>query len=102
MRFSCAEPITITDDDVDYLRGSHSRLSVGTALARDALLRLALMASENRAAAALSRSYPRGREGFVQAMNLPLHERLTRWSGVLRRRAGDWRFILMHVSEPVG
>ena len=25
----------------------------------------------------------------------------TRWSGVLRRRAAQWRFVLMHVSEPV-
>jgi D-alanyl-D-alanine endopeptidase (penicillin-binding protein 7) len=64
------EPIAIADDDVDYLRGTHSRLKVGTVLARDDLLRLALMASENRAAAALSRAYPGGREAFVQAMNL--------------------------------
>jgi D-alanyl-D-alanine endopeptidase (penicillin-binding protein 7) len=64
------EPVAIADDDVDYLRGSHSRLKVGTVLARDDLMRLALMASENRAAAALSRAYPGGREAFVQAMNL--------------------------------
>jgi len=64
------EPIAIAADDVDYLRGSHSRLKVGTVLARNDLLRLALMASENRAAAALSRAYPGGREAFVQAMNL--------------------------------
>ncbi len=25
----------------------------------------------------------------------------TRWSGVLRRRAAQWRFVLLHVSEPV-
>ena len=64
------EPIAVSDDDVDYLRGSHSRLKVGTVLARNDMLRLALMASENRAAAALSRAYPGGREAFVQAMNL--------------------------------
>ena len=64
------EPIAIADDDVDYLRGTHSRLKVGAVLARDDLLRLALMSSENRAAAALSRAYPGGREAFVQAMNL--------------------------------
>ena len=60
-----AEQIAITDDDVDYLRGSHSRLKVGMVLSRDALLRLALMASENLAAVALSRAYPLGRAVFV-------------------------------------
>lgn len=63
------ETITITDDDVDWLRGSHSRLRVGAALSRDDMLRLALMASENRAASALSRAYPGGRDAFVRAMN---------------------------------
>ena len=64
------EKILITQDDVDWLRGSHSRLRVGATLTRDALLRLALMASENRAAYALGRSYPGGLESFVHAMNL--------------------------------
>jgi D-alanyl-D-alanine endopeptidase (penicillin-binding protein 7) len=52
------------------LRGSHSRLQVGTTLTRDELLHLALMASENRAASALASSYPGGREACVMAMNL--------------------------------
>ncbi|MGC2518852.1 MAG: D-alanyl-D-alanine endopeptidase [Burkholderiales bacterium] len=64
------ELVTITRADVDRLRGSHSRLNVGWQVARDDLLRLALMASENRAASALARSYPGGKEAFVQAMNL--------------------------------
>ena len=64
------EKITVTNDDVDFLRGSSSRLAVGVTLTRDEMLRLALMASENRAAASLSRYYPGGREAFVQAMNL--------------------------------
>ena len=63
------EAITVTNDDVDWLRGSHSRLAVGVTLTRDEMLRLALMASENRAAYALSRYYPGGRVAFVQAMN---------------------------------
>jgi hypothetical protein len=33
------------------------------------MLRLALMSSENRAASALSRHYPGGREAFIAAMN---------------------------------
>jgi D-alanyl-D-alanine endopeptidase (penicillin-binding protein 7) len=64
------EKIPITQDDVDWLRGSHSRLRVGAPLTRDELLRIALMASENRAASALGRSYPGGLESFVRAMNL--------------------------------
>jgi D-alanyl-D-alanine endopeptidase (penicillin-binding protein 7) len=64
------ERILITQDDVDWLRGSHSRLRVGAVLTRDELLRLALMASENRAASSLGRSYPGGVESFVRAMNL--------------------------------
>jgi D-alanyl-D-alanine endopeptidase (penicillin-binding protein 7) len=63
------EPVTITNDDVDWLRGSHSKLAVGVTLTRDEMLRLALMASENRAAYALSRYYPGGRPAFVEAMN---------------------------------
>ena len=64
------EKVLITQDDVDWLRGSHSRLRVGATLSRDELLRLALMASENRAASALGRSYPGGADSFVRAMNL--------------------------------
>jgi D-alanyl-D-alanine endopeptidase (penicillin-binding protein 7) len=63
------EEITISDDDVDRLKGTGSRLSVGATLTREELLHLALIASENRAAAALSRAYPGGREAFVEAMN---------------------------------
>jgi D-alanyl-D-alanine endopeptidase (penicillin-binding protein 7) len=65
-----AEKILITKDDVDLLRGSSSRLRVGATLSRGDLLRLALMASENRAASALGRNYPGGLESFVRAMNL--------------------------------
>ena len=64
------EPVTITKADVDRLRGSHSRLQVGTILTRDELLHLALMASENRAASALASSYPGGKDSCVLAMNL--------------------------------
>lgn len=48
---------------------SRSRLRTGLGLTRGDLLLLALMASENRAAAALGRSYPGGLEAFVDAMN---------------------------------
>ncbi|HEX9192562.1 MAG TPA: serine hydrolase [Burkholderiales bacterium] len=64
------EPVTIAREDVDKLRRSPSRLKVGATLTRDELLHLALMASENRAASALGRSYPGGKDAIVLAMNL--------------------------------
>ena len=63
-------PITITDEDVDYLRGSRSRLSVGSVMSRESALLLALMSSENRAAHALARHYPGGLPALLAAMNI--------------------------------
>jgi D-alanyl-D-alanine endopeptidase (penicillin-binding protein 7) len=63
------EMITIDVDDIDLVKGSHSRLRMGTTLPRREMLRLALMSSENRAAHALGRSYPGGEPAFVVAMN---------------------------------
>ena len=59
----------IGDEDVDYLKRTHSRLNVGTQLTRGELLQLALMSSENRAASALARNYPGGIGAFMVAMN---------------------------------
>ena len=64
-----SEMITITQEDVDTEKGSTSRLAVGSVLSRGDLLHLALMASENRAAHALGRTYPGGMSLFVKAMN---------------------------------
>jgi len=61
--------LSIADQDVDYLKGTHSRLNVGTSLTRADLLQLALMSSENRAASALAHNYPGGINAFVHAMN---------------------------------
>jgi D-alanyl-D-alanine endopeptidase (penicillin-binding protein 7) len=63
------EVIEITEADVDHLRHTHSFLRVGSRYTRKDLLLMALMASENRAAAALSRSSPEGREAFIARMN---------------------------------
>lgn len=68
------EEITIDSRDVDRIKGTGSRLALGTTLTREELLHLALIASENRAAAALSRAYPGGREAFVEAMNRKARE----------------------------
>jgi D-alanyl-D-alanine endopeptidase (penicillin-binding protein 7) len=54
---------------VDTEKGSSSRLKVGTTLTRGELLHLSLMASENRAAHALGRTYPGGLQAFVDLMN---------------------------------
>ena len=61
--------ITITQADRDTFRGSSSRLPFGTVLTRYDMLHVALAASDNRAAAALARTYPGGKAAFVQAMN---------------------------------
>jgi D-alanyl-D-alanine endopeptidase (penicillin-binding protein 7) len=63
------ELIAITEDDVDSLKHTRSRLQVGTMLSREDMLRLALMASENRAASSLGRAYPGGLPAFLRAMN---------------------------------
>lgn len=62
-------PITVTDSEVDKLKNTTSRLSVGSTLSRREMLLVALMSSENRAAAALSREFPGGRAAFVERMN---------------------------------
>ncbi len=63
------ELISISDADVDSLKNTSSRLSVGTTLTRGEMLLLALMSSENRAASALSHNYPGGRGAFTRKMN---------------------------------
>ncbi|MCW5654728.1 serine hydrolase [Hydrogenophaga sp.] len=63
------ESITITSDDIDTVKGSRSRLAVGTTLSRGEMMHLALMSSENRAAHALGRTYPGGLREFVRLMN---------------------------------
>ena len=61
--------LQVTIADAVAARPTNSRLKVGAKLSRGELLRLMLMASENRAAAALARSYPGGLPSFVQRMN---------------------------------
>ncbi len=63
------EVISIGEADVDNLKGTRSRLTVGTTMTRETAMLLALMSSENRAAHALGRHYPGGMTAFVEAMN---------------------------------
>lgn len=68
-KLNMQEVISIGDEDVDTLKGTRSRLQVGTTMTREMAMLLALMSSENRAAHALGRHYPGGMPAFVAAMN---------------------------------
>jgi D-alanyl-D-alanine carboxypeptidase/D-alanyl-D-alanine endopeptidase (penicillin-binding protein 7) len=61
------EFVRITDADIDRLKHTRSGVSVGTILPRRTLLKLALMSSDNHAAAALARNYPGGLDAFSAA-----------------------------------
>lgn len=67
------ERIEITAEDAvaTNIRGraTSTSLKVGTSVSREELIRLTLMNSQNRAAAALARTYPGGRNVFIAAMN---------------------------------
>lgn len=63
------EIITVTEEDIDQIKHTSSRLRIGSRLTRANMLHIALMSSENRAASALGRHYPGGLPAFVAAMN---------------------------------
>ena len=63
------QTLTVDIEDLDYLKASRSRLSIGSELSRREMLQLALMSSENRAASTLGRFYPGGLKAAVAAMN---------------------------------
>lgn len=60
-------PIVIRD--TAEMKGVFSRVRVGSEISRRDMLLLALMSSENRAAASLAHHYPGGHAAFVAAMN---------------------------------
>jgi len=62
------ELIEIDRSDVDTLKHSTSRVPVGASIPRGDVLQLALMSSDNRAAAALGRTYPGGLPAFKAAV----------------------------------
>ena len=64
--------IQIEPTDVDTLKHSSSRVPVGAALPLKSILQLALMSSDNRAAASLARTYPGGNAAFAAAVNAKL------------------------------
>jgi D-alanyl-D-alanine endopeptidase (penicillin-binding protein 7) len=62
------EVLRIEPADLDTIKGTRSGVPVGARFTRRSLLRLALLSSDNRAAAALARTYPGGRPAFVRAV----------------------------------
>jgi D-alanyl-D-alanine endopeptidase (penicillin-binding protein 7) len=81
------ENITIRKEDRDLIQLTGSRLEYGARLSREEMLLLALMSSENRAAAALGRSFPGGTADMVLAMNA---------------KARQLGMTNSHFSDPVG
>lgn len=81
------EKITITKADRDRYKLTGSRLSYGATLTRRQMISLALMASENRAASALGRTYPGGKKAIVRAMN---------------KKARELGMKSSHFDDPVG
>jgi D-alanyl-D-alanine endopeptidase (penicillin-binding protein 7) len=63
------EKITVTKEDRDLVQLTGSRLEYGATLSRREMLLLAIMSSENRAAAALGRNWPGGMAQFIAKMN---------------------------------
>lgn len=68
-KLSLEKVIKVTEQDRDRLKRSRSSLRFGTTLTRGELMRIALVASDNRATAALARTFPGGSEALVRVMN---------------------------------
>ena len=62
------ELIAIEQRDVDVVKHSTSRVPVGSRISRADVLQLALMSSDNRAAASLARTFDGGMPGFKAAV----------------------------------
>lgn len=71
---SLDEKITVTKADRDMVQLTGSRLEYGATLSRQQMIMLAVMSSENRAAAALGRTFPGGMNSFVGQMNRKARE----------------------------
>lgn len=63
------EWLTFEERHLPAAANAWTRIRVGSQLRRKDVLRIALMASENFAAYTLARSFPKGFDGFVEAMN---------------------------------
>ncbi|MBR9857964.1 MAG: D-alanyl-D-alanine endopeptidase [Gammaproteobacteria bacterium] len=63
------EKITFTLLDKERMYNGYSRIRMASQLSRGETIRIALMSSENLAAAALAGNYPDGYDAFIDAMN---------------------------------
>ena len=63
------EKLAVKVEDVPEMRNVLTRIRIGSELSRKELIRLAVMSSENRAAATLAHHYPGGVPAFLEAMN---------------------------------
>lgn len=63
------EVISIHINDTKEMKGVYSRVKIGSEITRKEMLLLALMSSENRAAASLAHHYSGGYNAFIRAMN---------------------------------
>jgi len=86
-RLDLGENITVTKEDRDLVQLTGSRLEYGASLSRREMILLAIMSSENRAAAALGRNWPGGTMQFVAQMN---------------RKAAQLKMTHSHFADPAG
>lgn len=82
-----SEKIVIDDSDVDTIKHSTSRVPVGISMSKTTALELALMSSDNRAAAALARTYPGSSSAFIRSV---------------RRKIKALGLTNTHIEEPTG
>jgi D-alanyl-D-alanine endopeptidase (penicillin-binding protein 7) len=86
-RVDLEEKITVTKEDRDLVQLTGSRLEYGATLSRRQMILLAIMSSENRAAAALGRTWPGGMTQFVAQMN---------------KKAAQLKMTQSHFADPAG
>ncbi|HBS5430175.1 D-alanyl-D-alanine endopeptidase [Klebsiella variicola] len=63
------EMLTVDISHTPEMKGIYSRVRLNSQISRRTMLLLALMSSENRAAASLAHHYPGGYDAFIRAMN---------------------------------
>ncbi|MBK4714167.1 MULTISPECIES: D-alanyl-D-alanine endopeptidase [Tenebrionibacter/Tenebrionicola group] len=63
------EKISVDISRTPEMKGVYSRVRLNSEISRHDMLLLALMSSENRAAASLAHHYPGGYDAFIRAMN---------------------------------
>lgn len=69
-RLPMRERINVAVKEIPTMRNVVSRIPIGSNLPRQDVLHIALMSSENRAAATLAHAYPGGAKQFIENMNL--------------------------------